>query len=323
MSTHATGTYFTLVETARRHDPNGNIAKIAEVLTEKNQILEDAVFSEANNLTNHMFTRRLTEPSGSWVNVNEGVNIEASRTKQLVEPIRMLESYSRIDERILDIEKNKEQFRSTEDMAFVEGLGKTFAESFFYGSDGDDPSEIIGLSNRSEWDSVSDTDYVVDAGGSTTATTFSAWIIDWGPDKVHMVYPAGSASAGIQMEDLGKQLVEPSSGSLYTAYVTRFKMHTGLVIRDPRCIQRIASCEPSSSTNTLTAEYLIEAITQMPDQRGVIYVNKTGWQKLINLAVDKVNVNYDPQDPWGRRFRMDFMGLPVKLCEQLTNTETM
>jgi len=320
MATQTTGTYFTLIETARRHDPDGNIAKIAEVLTQKNQLLEDAVFVEANNLTSHMYTQRLTEPSGSWVNINEHVSIEASRTKQLVEPIRMLESYSRIDERILEIESNPGAFRSTEDMSFVAGLAKTFAESFFYGASSDDPSEIIGISNRSEWDAAADIN-VLDAGGSSK--TSSVWIIDWGVDTVHLVYPKGSKTAGIAMEDLGRNLVNETAGSLFTAYVTRFKMHTGVVPRDPRCIQRICSIDPAQDdTYDLDTDDLVGAIVKMPEQKGIIYMNKTILSQLLIDAKDKTNVQYPPDDPWGRRFRVDFMGLPVKIVEQLTSTET-
>jgi len=315
-----TSSYFTLLETAKRHDPDGNVAKIAEILTEKNQLLEDAVFTEANNITSHMFTQRLTEPSGSWVNVNEGVSVEASRTKQLVEPVKFLEAYSRIDERILEFESNKEAFRTTEDMAFVGGLAKTFAESFFYGSVADDPKEIIGLSNREYYDALAD-DNVHGAGG-TGGDVSSAWIIDWGPDKVGLVYPKGSPTAGIEMEDLGRQLVDDGSNNLYTAYVTRFKFHTGIVIRDPRCIQRVCNIETSGSSNILDTDDLIDAITNMPEQRGVIYVNKTLWSQLLKDAKDKTNVYYTPDDPWGRRFRVDFMGLPVKLIEQLVNDES-
>lgn len=320
MATHATGTYFTLVETARRHDPDGNIAKIAEVLTEKNQLLEDAVFKEANNLTSHMYTRRLTEPSGSWVNVNEGVSIEASRTRQLVEPIKMLESYSRIDERILEVERNPEAFRSTEDISHVAGLSKTFAESFFYGDVADDTSEIIGLSNRDDWDAAADTN-VEDEGGSGTDCS-SVWIIDWGMDTVHMVYPVGSKTAGVEMEDLGRQIVNETSGALYTAMVTRFKMHTGIVVRDPACVQRIASVENSGTANNIDTDTLIKAIVKMPEQKGVIYMNKEVLGYLLIEAKDKTNVYYPPDDPWGRRWRVDFMGLPVKIVEQLSTTET-
>lgn len=322
MATQATGTYFTLIETARRHDPDGNIAKIAEVLTERNQLLEDAVFKEANNLTSHMFTRRLTEPSGSWVNVNEGVTIEASRTKQIVEPIKMLESYSRIDERILEIEKNKDAFRSTEDMAHVAGLAKTFAESFFYGAVGDDPSEVIGLTNRSDWDVAADTNFT-DAGSTHASGSSSIWIIDWDLDKTHLVYPQGSKTAGIEMEDLGKHIVEADSdsSSIYTAFVTRFKMHTGIVTRDPRCIQRIQVNATSGATGDLDTDDLVTALMKMPDQKGVIYMAKTIIAQLLIEAKDKTNVFYPPDDPWGRRFRVDFMGLPVKIVEQLSVTE--
>jgi len=58
MATMSTLTQLTLVEVAKRKDPDGNMATIAEVLAENNDIVSDAIFREANDTFSHKTTRR-------------------------------------------------------------------------------------------------------------------------------------------------------------------------------------------------------------------------------------------------------------------------
>ena len=63
----------TLLDFARREDPNGQIAKIAEILNKYNEILDDIVFVEGNLPTGHKTTVRANIPSATWRLLNRGV----------------------------------------------------------------------------------------------------------------------------------------------------------------------------------------------------------------------------------------------------------
>ena len=47
------GTKLNLVDVASRLEPNGGIATIAEILNEKNEVLDDMIWTEGNLPTGH------------------------------------------------------------------------------------------------------------------------------------------------------------------------------------------------------------------------------------------------------------------------------
>lgn len=311
---------YTLVELAKRTN-NGNLLEIAEVLSITKEMFQDAVWIEANQTASHVGTKRTNLPSGTHRQANKGVASEASSTKQVAEPICRLEAHSRVDEAILDLAPDKAKARSQEDLAFVEGLGQTIETNMIYGDIDTNPEQIDGLATR--YDATSDAN-VIGASGTGDDTT-TLWVIEWGPMKVHMIYPKGS-QAGLQTEDMGKQLVTNDSGSTYFwAWFTKFVAWYGLYVHDDRCVQRIANIETSGSTNTLDDNDIIEALNLLPQAGGggstAIYVNRTLKTQLEILAKDKTNVNYTSDNAFGvpvTRFR----GIPVRLCESIVNTES-
>jgi hypothetical protein len=311
---------YTLVELAKRTN-NGNLLEIAEVLSITKEMFQDAVWVEANQTASHVGTKRTNLPSGTHRQANQGVASEASSTKQVAEPICRLEAHSRVDEAILDLAPDKVKARSQEDLAFVEGLGQTIETNMIYGDIDTNPEQIDGLATR--YDATADAN-VIGASGTGDDTT-SLWIIEWGPMKVHMIYPKGS-QAGLQTEDMGKQLVTNDSGSTYFwAWFTKFVAWYGLYIHDDRCVQRIANIETSGIEHLLDDDDIIEALNLLPQAGGggstAIYVNRTLKTQLEILAKDKSNVNYTSDNAFGvplTRFR----GIPVRLCESIVNTES-
>ena len=312
---------YTLLELAKRTN-RGETLRIAEVLNKKNEIIQDAVWIEANQTLSHVDTRRTSLPTGTFRLANQGVATSTSGTRQITERICRLEDLSDIDEAILDLVKDKEGKRQQEDIAHIEGLGQTFVETFFYGNAATNPERVDGLSVREDWDALAD-EYVYGAGGTGDDTT-SLWIIEWGPDAVFCVYPQGSA-AGLHFEDKGKQRVEVSTGKFAYMYESQFVQWFGIFVKDPRCVQRIANIETSGSENTLDDNDILEAANQLPTMGGSgdarIYVNRTLRTQFDILAKDKSNVNYTAETAFGvavTRFR----GIPIRMAEQIVNTET-
>ena len=82
MATQTLRTQLTLVELAKR-TTDGNILQIAEVLEQTNEMLEDAVWVEANGMTSHVITVRTSLPSGQYRILNDGIPSEASSTRQI------------------------------------------------------------------------------------------------------------------------------------------------------------------------------------------------------------------------------------------------
>jgi len=310
----------TLVELAKRTH-NKELLQIAEILNEDNELFDDAVWSEANDLTSHVYTQRSSLPTGSWRSINEGVTEESSSTKQVRESLGILEAFSKVDCLLVDNAPNPTQFRTDEDMAFIEGMGQNLVEKFFYGNEATDPEEITGLSVRSAYDATTDAN-VWDAGGDGS-DTMSCWIIQWGVRSVFLTYPRGSKSMGINRTDLGKQIAYDSEYKPYMAYWSNFAANVGIVIRDDRRVQRIVNIESAGAANIFDEDLLIKALNHMP-QRGagaIVYMNETLLSQMDIRAKDKSNVNWQPGEAFGKQMTY-FNGHPVKKVDQLVITET-
>lgn len=334
MSEYNARDQLTLIEIAKRTLDGQHLA-VAEVLNETNEVLQDAVWLESNQPTSHVTSKRVSLPNGTWRKINSGVSREASTTKQITETIGLCEAYSVVDKFLVDIAPNPREFRSQEDLAFVEGLSQTLSDVLFksnagtiYGDISANPERFNGFPVR--YNSVSGYDNVRDEGGSGNDTT-SLWVVQWGPSMVHMVYPKAT-KAGIEMRDLGEQTVSASdspssSPSEYQAYRTHFKFSAGLVVRDDRCVQRLASIEPtagSDSSGSLDEDNIIRMLNDLPYQgRGaVIYCNKTLKATLDILAKDSGNLAVTSVlDTFGAPVT-NFWGVPVRRVDAILNTET-
>jgi len=342
-TTYALRDQLTLVELAKR-TLSGQHLTIAEVLAETNEMLLDAVWIESNQPTSHITSKRVSLPAGTWRKVNSGVYREASTTLQIVETIGLCESYSVVDKFLVDIAANPREFRSQEDLAFVEGLSQTLADALFRdaatvipGDMSANPERFNGFVIR--YNALNATGNVQDEGGTAAANdTTSVWIIQWSPSMVHMVYPKGS-KMGIEVRDLGEQTVQAglmttgtdistvsSSGTIteYQAYRTHFKIACGLVVRDDRCVQRLANIDALGGTAPLDEDNIIVMLNKLPYQgkNAVIYANADTKTQLDILAKDAGSLSVaTTNDVFGRPVTL-FRGVPVRRVDAITNTET-
>lgn len=307
----------TLLELANRTN-NGNLIEIAEVLTKKNKILEDAPWVEANNLTGHVHNKRVTLPVGTWRMINQGVSSEKSITKQITEGIGMLEARSEIDKKLVDIAPNKPRFRFSEDKAFIEGLSQSLADVVLYGNKSINPEQIDGLATR--YNTLGGT--ILGAGGTGDDTT-SIWAIRWGEDRVFFVYPKGSDSMGLKVRDLGEKTVYDAEGKPFQAYVTLFTWDVGIVIRNDLDIGRLANIETSGTSNLFDPKQLNALLRQMNDsgEDTVLYCNKTIFTQIDNDAMDKSNVQYTSKEVYGKQMTF-FKGLPIRQVDAILDTES-
>tara|TARA_Y100000310_G_C20658434_1_gene803288 strand:+ start:434 stop:1420 length:987 start_codon:yes stop_codon:yes gene_type:complete len=315
----------TLMELAKRH-VNAVLQDIAEVLAYTNEIFMDMAWLPANGLTSHIFTQRAAEPAGAWRAVNEGIAASASQTQQVVEGIGLLEARSEIDEYLVGLADNPNKFRYEEDIAFVEGLGKTMLTAFFYGILASAPKALNGLATR--YASHTNDSNVRSAGGSNSVS--SAYLIQWGPKYCHMIYPKNIRTTGsapqsdaniVSMNNLGKQLVSDGTNN-FVALVTQFVMNAGIAIHDNRCVQRLSNLDLDMSPG-FSPDEAIKCINSMFNRgKGAfMYLNKNTMSDLDIIAKEDTNVVYRPSEAFGVPTTY-FRGIPVRICESITNSET-
>lgn len=323
MATIDTSTEYTLLDLLKGHDPDGNIARIINTLWAQGDMIKDGRWYEANDFTSHTLTQSLTEPAGTFSQVNAGVPYSTAKTKQVQEPVAMLETYSRIDERILKRMRDPETFRSQRNMMVVRGMTKTFNSTILYESKATNPERIDGFKTR--WPTLATLTAAPsgkNAGGAAAGAVTSIYVVRWGEDGVYFVYPRGGRNA-IFEEDLGRVLIQDSASTAYTAVVSHFGINFGMCVADERSFQRICNVMPTGAANIFNEDDLIEVLENMPDNNNtVIYVPKVVMVQMRIALKNKTNVNYTVENAWGTPM-LHFGGCPVRRVDQILTTEAV
>ena len=339
MATEAlSNTNLTLADWAKRTDPEGRIPVVAELLSQSNEVLEDAVFKEGNLPTGERVVIRTGLPTVYWRALNQGIPSSKSTTAQVDEACGILEARSEVDKDLAMLNGNTAQFRLSEDSAFLEAMNQTQATTLFYGDPAEDPKQFLGLAARySDKSSGGNKQNILDAGGSSTDNT-SIYLVVWGDQTVYCPFPKGS-KAGLIHEDLGEQTVYNSDGTRLQALATRYQWKNGLVVKDWRYVVRIANIDVSdliaqtgtqaSTASTAIIKLMARALYRIPNMamgRAAFYMNRTVHSGLSLAALDKsqyvLKINeglsqYGTPQSW-----LSFLGVPLRRVDAILNTES-
>lgn len=322
----------TLLDVATRSDPDGKIAVVAEILNETNEILMDAVWIEGNLPTGHRTTVRTGIPAPTWRRLYGGVQPTKSTTAQITDATGMLEAYAEVDKALADLNGNTSEFRLSEDRAFIEGMSQEAAENIFYGDETVDQERITGLVPR--YNTVNpatalNAANVIDAGG-TGADNASIWLVGWGPNTIHGIYPKGS-QAGLQMQDMGEVTIENVDGNngRMQAYRSHYRWDLGLTVRDWRYAVRICNIDrseltPDASTGANLPELMFEGQERIPNlasARFAWYMDRTIITKLRQQTAAGVRQSTLTTEQVGGVMVTSFNGMPIRRVDALAVNE--
>ena len=314
----------TLADVAKRLDPDGKIADIVELLAETNEVLTDMTFVEGNLPTGHRTTVRTGLPDATWRMLNYGVQPSKSTTKQVDDTCGMLEAYAEIDKKLADLNGNTSMYRLSEDRSFLEAMNQSMAETLFYGDTSVNPEKFLGLAPRFSTLTIANAanaENVVNGGASSGTSNSSIWLVGWGQNSVHGIYPKGS-KAGFQHEDLGEVTLTDAAGGRYQGYRTHYQWDLGLCVRDWRYVVRICNIPKTIGTTNLI-DLMIEAAELLPSLNGVrpaFYMNRTMRTNLRKQLANKSNVHLSMSEAAGKHV-VSFDEIPVRRCDALGFTE--
>ena len=335
MATLAT-TNLTLADWAKRTDPNGSVPVVAELLSQTNEILQDAVFKEGNLPTGERVVIRTGLPTVYWRALNQGIPSSKSTTAQVDEACGMLEARSEVDKDLAMLNGNTAQFRLSEDTAFLEAMNQTQASTMFYGNPSTEPKSFLGLAGRYSTIAGGNAANVLDAGGTGSDNT-SVFLVCWGDNTVYCPFPKGS-KAGLIHEDLGEQTVFNTDGRMQ-AYATRYQWKNGLVVKDWRYVVRICNIDVSllidqsgtqaSNVQTQLIKMMARAVYRIPNMtmgRCAFYMNRTVHSGLALAAMDKtsavLNINEGLSQFGKPHSWLSFLGVPLRKVDSLLNSES-
>jgi hypothetical protein len=317
----------TIIDVAKRLGPDHKIARIIEMLVQKNPMFGDLAMEEGNLPTGTQTTVRTGLPTVYWRLLNQGVPPSKSTTAQVTEQAGILEARAQIDVDLALLNGNKAEWRLSENTPFIEAMNQEAGSTFWYGNQGTSPEEFTGMSPRYSSLSAGNAQNIIDGGG-TGSDNASIWFISTSPTTIHLHYPKGSVG-GLQHKDFGEQDAFDSNGNRFRALLDWYQWKIGLAVRDWRYAVRIANLDISTlvaqSGQPVMIPLMIKALHRLPDLnsgRTVIYMNRTVAQYLeieTRSAVSSgAGLTYENVDGVTRT---SWRGIPIRLTDSLLETE--
>jgi hypothetical protein len=322
--------YPTLLDVAKRTDPDGKIDKVAEILTEQNEILQDMVMIEGNLPTGHRTTMRTGLPEATFRKLYGGVQPTKSRTIQVTDGCGMLEAYAEVDKALADLNGNASAFRLSEDSAHIEGMNQKFATTLFYGNETTEPEAFTGFAPRFNSQSAENGGNILTSAATPDGTdNTSIWLVVWGANTVHGIYPKGS-KGGLQMEDKGQVTIEniDGNGGRMEAYRTHYRWDMGLCVRDWRYIVRInfdlEDIVASGLTGPVLDSLMRKAMRRIPSLsmgRPAFYANRDSLDAIDDQAANKGTLAFKTIEDAQGKLVNTFLGIPIRRTDAILSNE--
>lgn len=311
----------TLLDLMNQIAPNGNLLTVAEVLQKETPILKDAVWVEANDVVQHIYSRRTSLPKSELLQFNKGVKGNIGTTEQEVSGLSSRGNRPWYDARLVDLAPNKAEYRSQQSRAVVMGIGQEFDSDILYGNKQANAASFDGI--ESYVDSIAN-DMVVSGGEGNGDKNTSAYIVAWDVSNgAFMAYPRGS-TAGIKYEDKGKRSKDMGDGSVMEVYEDYVEISGGLCVADKHAIGRYCNIDVSNpAADTFDENKLIILLNRMPAMlrsKAVIYVSRSLKAAIEIRMNSKENAYYTRENVFGEQVTM-FQGVPVRLDEMISENE--
>ena len=311
----------TLLDIMNQIGPDGNLLTVAEVLQKETPILKDAVWVEANDVVQHIYSRRTSLPKSELLKFNQGVKGNLGTTEQEVSALSARGNRPWYDARLVDLAPNKAEYRNQQSRAVIMGIGQEFDSDIIYGNKASDVAAFDGI--ESYVDSLAN-DMVISGGDGDVDKNTSASIVSWDvTNGAYMAYPLGSM-AGVKYEDKGKRSKDMGDGSVMEVYEDYVEIAGGLCVADKRAIARYCNIDVSDpSAGTFDENKLIILLNRMPASlrsKAVIYVSR-GLKSAIEIRMNsKENAYYTRENVFGEQVT-SFQGTPIRLDEMISENE--
>jgi hypothetical protein len=318
-------TYPSLIDLYKNQAGGEVVNDIIEILAQTTPMIQDMAVMECNQGTTNLATIRTGLPEATWRELYQGVQPTKATNKQVTDATGMLEAWSEIDSKLVEISGNSAQFRMNEAEAHIQGMGHTMESTMFYGTAA---NEFTGLTPRFNDLSAENASQIVDAGG-TGSDNASIWMVVWGANTVHGLYPKGSM-AGLQRQDKGMVTKENDDG-MYDVHREKFTWDLGVAVKDYRYVARVCNIDVSDMQagsvelyTFLRKAYYALKQRQIPNGQAAIYCNTD-----VMEALDALATNNGTTDNFVRLNRTEiegqevitYRGIPIRETDALLNTE--
>lgn len=331
MATNSLAAKYTITDIMESYssmDGNAMYLQVANVLALKCPLFRMLPMQASNQTMSEIISKVSSMGQASLRRFNEYVTPTVNKRTPGSEPIAMFQDWSEVDAALYGIQNDPVQWRMDEDSIKVESMTQKVEDQILNGNISVDPAGINGLftrynSSTERPNGDSNTRYNVQLNGGGGSDVTSILVLELGPTKVYGTFPKNTR-AGINLENKGLVTAESGTGRM-DVYRTKIEIYFGLVVRDDRCVQRIANIEVTGSENTFDPALLSSAIRRLPgggqDPGTVILVPPSIMDQMDQMADDKNNVIYEPDEAFGG-FVTKFKRIPVFMADKISEAQT-
>lgn len=282
-------------------DRKNRPARIVPILKKFTPLIEDMPVFPCNAENVHDTVWEHAIPGDSWGVLNRGTPVSEGDTTTVTDTCANIAREASIDQRILAKSSNPAHTKLVRSRRYFMSIAQQQERNFFLGNRNTTPDGVHGLAPR--YGTISGNPFsnqIVDGGGTGTDNA-SIWLVGWGEEGVHGIYPESSDEVGIKHTPRGVHPKTDSTGRFWTEDDS-YGLDTGLAVAHPCAVVRICNIDRSllnfaatgSSANLLrllrTAYHRATAFASIGDLKWCIYMDGQVFEFLDHHA-QEANTN--------------------------------
>lgn len=344
--------WHTLVDLAKLLGPDGQLVPyLVDGLKKATPLIYDMPMVEANGKTYHRFSTATARPAVSWRKINQGITATKGTEEQVDEGMGMLAALAKCDVKLAELSGNVERYRMLKGIQTMRAMGEEMEQTFFYGDSSLNPEEFTGLDPRYNSNALDNVLTAIDFGESEgdydgdTGDCTSIWGITFGPGSCYGIYPQGSR-LGLDHVNYGRDISEAPDGSgELPAFRDWYQFDAGLVVENHLNVVRASLNWPGITDGTIDLHHVFTrmyhrlqdyqfgydytlgsmksgaTIEPSGRQSTFFYCSRRLAEELDIQQMDRTNVRYLGSKEWAGEMHLNFRGIPIRRCDQISNTE--
>lgn len=306
--------FLSLADLVLINDANLADIDLTDILDEA-PVLAALAADIASNGTLHKYVKETGAPVVGFREANVGAENSASTDTLVTVTLKILDASCTVDKALADAYKKGNAAYVAREVKRHLKAAFFMAEKQILNGTGNAADGFTGLADS--LDDSNDT-MVVDAGGTTESTASSVWAMRTNEDGVDCTVIAGE-DAKINVGETVEQAVEDTvNGGRFTGLYTSVIGWLGLQIGSAYSVGRICNITEDSGKG-LTDALISSMLAKFPASRqpNILAMNRRSLQQLQNSRT-ATNPTGAPAP-----FPQEAFGIPIKVTDAITSTETL
>lgn len=332
------GKVLTLADFRKQLTPTGDVARVAKILEQTNELDKYLPMVEANGGFNHTETIEAGLPEVYYISINQGAPPSKAVSGQVTEGLSILTGRSVVHKELVIDPKKRLAMRAHQADRTIAAMAQRDARTNIYGNPKVDSKEYAGLAIRYSTFGEANAQNIIDALGTTDLT--SMYLVGLNPETIFGLYPMGARETmGIERTNYELiQIQDPNAalGTYMDVYAESFVRRKGFCVKNWRYGVRIANIDTvallatTGTQATSAASGLLRLMARAKNKppkeggAGVQYVwlgNKTLMTGLQLMAIEKQSNVLSVEQAEGT-FKYSAFGYPLLEMDAILNTES-